>query len=136
MRAVPEDGRRYPVKMRRIVVLPEPFGPSRPMISPAPTVKETWSTARRGPYHLVNCSATMTALIRQSCRGAAGTANAPAATGYIGSLRSVRLLELLWIVALGRLDAGPSRSWAVMKLAFSRPCSVRMYSYAFKMPVG
>src|SRR5437870_10715977 len=99
--------------MRRIVVLPEPFGPSRPMISPAPTVKETWSTARRGPYHLVNCSATMTALIRQSCRGAAGTANAPAATGYIGSLRSVRLLELLWIVALGRLGRQEQRSTEV-----------------------
>ena len=39
-----------------------------------------------------------------------------------------------WVFAA--LDAGPSRSCAVMKFAFSRPCSTRMNSYAFRMPVG
>ena len=31
-----------------IVVLPEPLGPSNPMISPFSTLNETWLTARVG----------------------------------------------------------------------------------------
>src|SRR4051812_23157796 len=44
--------------MRKIVLLPEPFGPSRPTISPRSIAKETSLTARRGPYHLVTCCAS------------------------------------------------------------------------------
>src|SRR5690242_17454712 len=44
--------------MRKIVLLPEPLGPSRPTISPCSIVKETSVTARRGPYHLVTCCAS------------------------------------------------------------------------------
>jgi len=33
-----------------VVVLPAPFGPSRPKISPAPTVKEMPSTALTGRF--------------------------------------------------------------------------------------
>ena len=54
MRAVPRDGTRYPVRIRRIVVFPEPLGPRSPMTSPASTSRETPSTASRGPYHLVS----------------------------------------------------------------------------------
>src|SRR5712671_6705268 len=36
-----------------IVVLPEPLGPSKPMISPFSTLKETWLTARVAPKYLV-----------------------------------------------------------------------------------
>src|SRR5258707_15751819 len=45
--------------MRKIVLLPEPLGPSRPTISPGSIAKETSATARRGPYHLVTfCAST------------------------------------------------------------------------------
>jgi len=60
MRAVPEDGRRYPVRIRRMVVFPGTVRAKQPMTSPASTSSETWSTANLGPYHLVRCSATMT----------------------------------------------------------------------------
>ena len=46
--------------MRKIVLLPEPFGPSRPTISPGSMANETSVTARRGPYHLVTCCASTT----------------------------------------------------------------------------
>src|SRR5260370_12399118 len=46
--------------MRKIVLLPEPLGPSRPTISPCSIAKETSVTARRGPYHLVTCCASTT----------------------------------------------------------------------------
>src|SRR5690348_9166452 len=44
--------------MRKIVLLPEPLGPSRPTISPRSMAKDTSLTARRGPYHLVTCCAS------------------------------------------------------------------------------
>src|SRR5579871_3958840 len=44
--------------MRKIVLLPDPFGPSRPTISPCSMANETSVTARRGPYHLVTCWAS------------------------------------------------------------------------------
>src|SRR5271170_5493997 len=49
--------------MRKIVLLPEPFGPSRPTISPGSIAKDTSLTARRGPYHLVTCCASTTGAI-------------------------------------------------------------------------
>src|SRR5512139_575682 len=45
--------------MRKIVLLPDPFGPSRPTISPGSMANETSVTARRGPYHFVTCCARM-----------------------------------------------------------------------------
>src|SRR6478736_617978 len=48
--------------MRRMVVLPDPFGPSSPMTSRWPTSKETSSTARWGPYRLLRPSSETTAM--------------------------------------------------------------------------
>src|SRR5882724_8389559 len=50
--------------MRKIVLLPEPLGPSRPTISPCSMANETSVTARRGPYHFVTCCASTTADIK------------------------------------------------------------------------
>src|SRR2546425_12666351 len=61
--AVPADGRRYPVSIRRMVDFPEPLGPRRPMTSPPPTSSDTPSTASLGPNHFVSLSATMTDLM-------------------------------------------------------------------------
>src|SRR6185436_5091467 len=44
-RAVPEVGARRPQRIRMVVVLPEPFGPRIPKISPERISKETSSTA-------------------------------------------------------------------------------------------
>src|ERR1700722_11556342 len=50
--------------MRKIVLLPEPLGPSRPTISPCSMANETSVTARRGPYHFVTCCASTTGDIK------------------------------------------------------------------------
>src|ERR1700690_668644 len=46
----PLSGRTRPTTMLNAVVLPAPFGPSRPTISPAPTEMDTSSTTRRPRY--------------------------------------------------------------------------------------
>src|SRR5688572_23194336 len=43
----PELGNNWPLNMRIVVVLPAPLWPKKPKISPAFTVKEMLSTARR-----------------------------------------------------------------------------------------
>src|SRR5687767_1819409 len=54
MRTVPEVAGINPERMRKIVLLPAPFGPSSPTISPRPTSKETSLTAVYFAYRLVN----------------------------------------------------------------------------------
>src|SRR5258708_19481561 len=46
---VPVVGRRKPDKRLKHVVLPAPFGPMRPTISPSSTVRPTWLTAASPP---------------------------------------------------------------------------------------
>src|SRR4029077_5700669 len=46
--------------MRMVVVLPAPFGPRKPRISPRSTVKLMSSTAVTGPYRLVRCCTSIT----------------------------------------------------------------------------
>src|SRR5262245_32533960 len=48
-RTSPAVGAMRPPSIRRVVVLPAPFGPSRPKISPGATRKETSATAVRSP---------------------------------------------------------------------------------------
>jgi hypothetical protein len=45
MRIVPDDGSSRPASIRRIVVLPQPDGPSSVTSVPAPMSNETLSTA-------------------------------------------------------------------------------------------
>src|SRR5215207_5655696 len=49
MVALPPVGRSSPSSMRSVVVLPAPFGPSRPYTSPAATVNDRSSTATSSP---------------------------------------------------------------------------------------
>ena len=42
---VPASGASRPATMRKVVVLPAPFGPSRAYSSPCRTVRSSWSTA-------------------------------------------------------------------------------------------
>src|SRR5262249_38837580 len=59
-RARPLVGGRNVVRIRIVVVLPAPFGPSRPTISPLPTAKLIPSTASTSPYCLDNrCTSIM-----------------------------------------------------------------------------
>ena len=48
-RTSPESGVTRPTTIEKVVVLPAPFGPRRPTISPAPTSSETWLTTARPP---------------------------------------------------------------------------------------
>src|SRR5690242_17144061 len=59
MFAVPDVGKLNPHNMRIAVVLPAPFAPRKPKISPLCTSKEIWSTAVKSPNCLVNSFADM-----------------------------------------------------------------------------
>jgi len=48
-RTVPAVGRSIPASTRSKVVFPDPFGPTSPTISPAPTTSSTPASARRPP---------------------------------------------------------------------------------------
>src|SRR4051794_37888151 len=50
----PESGAASPTVMANVVVLPAPFGPSRPTISPEDTSMLTPRTTVRPPYDLVS----------------------------------------------------------------------------------
>src|SRR4051812_35520982 len=56
MVAVPEVGRTRPSSMRRVVVLPAPLGPRKPVTRPGATSNERSSTARTVPNDLDRCS--------------------------------------------------------------------------------
>src|SRR5215510_678653 len=55
----PPLGYSRPAIMRRVVVLPQPEGPSRQTTSPAATSRSTWSTAVRSPKTLVSLSSAI-----------------------------------------------------------------------------
>src|SRR5215469_14032419 len=61
----PAVGRKVPAIRLKVVLLPEPFGPISPRISPSRTSKETWFTARNPPKRLQSAS---TASIRPARR--------------------------------------------------------------------
>ena len=52
--AVPEVGRSSVVSIRSVVVLPAPFGPRKPTISPSSTVRSTPRTACTVRLRLLN----------------------------------------------------------------------------------
>src|SRR5205823_1169665 len=73
--ARPPVGSVSPSSIRIVVVLPEPFGPRMPTISPASTSMSIWSTARVAPYRFVSPSARITtssAMARSSAPPEAG----------------------------------------------------------------
>ena len=57
----PAVGGKAPESMLKIVLLPEPFGPIRPRISPCSTSNETRFTAVKPPKRFVSESTTSTA---------------------------------------------------------------------------
>src|SRR5579884_3911394 len=59
--ARPEVGGMKPARIRMVVVLPAPFGPRNPRISPRLTRNEIWSTAVRLPYTFVRFCTSITA---------------------------------------------------------------------------
>ena len=56
----PEVGANVPESMLKIVLLPEPFGPIRPRISPCSTLNDTLLTAMKPPNRLTRPSTTST----------------------------------------------------------------------------
>ncbi len=55
IRTVPASGLKMSSIKRIVVVLPAPFGPSKPKISPGSTANETSATACMSPKHLARC---------------------------------------------------------------------------------
>src|SRR5262245_36115017 len=60
MRARPLVGRSWPTRMRIVVVLPAPLGPTKPRIWPRPSSRDRPSRAVKSPYCLVSRSRTRT----------------------------------------------------------------------------
>src|SRR3954468_11937265 len=56
----PEVGAKVPESMLKIVLLPEPFGPIRPRISPCATLNDTLLTAVKPPNRFTRPSTTST----------------------------------------------------------------------------
>src|SRR5437588_7964137 len=67
-RIEPAVGGKVPDSMLKIVLLPEPFGPIRPRISPLSTLKDTSLTAVNPPKRLINPLTTSTAARSSSKR--------------------------------------------------------------------
>ena len=72
--AVPEVGRVRPRMQRIVVVLPEPFGPRKPVTRPGSTVTVRSSTATRARYAFVSPSSSITAPAWPSRAATAGEA--------------------------------------------------------------
>src|ERR1700722_10985402 len=66
----PEVGGNVPDSMLKIVLLPEPFGPIRPRISPRSTLNDTLLTALKPPNRLTRPSTTSTAILFVAVGGA------------------------------------------------------------------
>src|SRR5690242_5604663 len=58
----PAVGGNVPESMLKIVLLPDPFGPIRPRISPFSTLNDTLLTARKPPNRLTRPSTASTAI--------------------------------------------------------------------------
>src|SRR5690606_8663022 len=88
---LPSDGRMSPVMTRRSVVLPAPFGPSRPVM-PGPNEHDTSDTATFVPNHFdTPCTITVGCVVRAGSRAGAGASvvaiRTPSGTGGARSRR-------------------------------------------------
>src|SRR5215208_5266143 len=64
----PALGSERPAMMRIVVVLPAPFGPRKPKISPCSAVSDRRSTAVKSPYFFVRSSITIIGVRLSSAR--------------------------------------------------------------------
>src|SRR5574338_1147951 len=82
----PPSRARTPQIMEMVVVLPAPFGPSRPYVSPGAIWKPTPSTAARSPNRLRRSVATRTGLaVGMGAERGAGATGASRTAGLMGT---------------------------------------------------
>src|SRR5262245_18984972 len=115
-RTVPLSGRRKPASVSTMLVLPAPFGPTSPKISPSFTVNDTPSTATVRPYTFRRPSTSMIAIgLSSSPNGSAsrlethyedGSRGPPAGSTQQPHFRSAAAANS----ALGTADARINRS--------------------------
>src|SRR4051812_9147888 len=74
---LPPFGGIWPVAMRKLVVFPAPFGPSRPTTSPASTLNDTPFTTSRRPKYLTSPSTSNSGMPRPPCRDDPGRGTYP-----------------------------------------------------------
>src|SRR5579884_1150460 len=79
--ARPEVGGRRVVSILIMVLLPAPFGPTRPKISPGRTAMETASTAPGSPERRVSAAVRIAALDTCAPSAACGAAALPRGPG-------------------------------------------------------
>src|SRR5437899_1731365 len=79
---LPSVGGWMPASARSVVVLPAPFGPTRPRTSPRLTEKESLSTATRASYDLVRLETSMPGSTGEIIRGAPGGVACGVAAGH------------------------------------------------------
>src|SRR5450755_3480829 len=85
----PSSGFTTPTIMLNVVVLPAPFGPSSPTISPAPTLTETPLTTRRPRYSFTSFSVVS----RRSFEGVAEFAMSKSGWQWLGVGDSINILD-------------------------------------------
>src|SRR5687768_6512964 len=105
----PLSGARRPSRISTVVVLPAPFGPSKPKISPGATSKLTPSTAWTDPYALRTSPTRMTA------PAASGRGARAVATDWL-TLTDPPLERGVVLPAWGRARAVPPRAGAAEAL--------------------
>ena len=100
----PLVGLSRPAMMRMVVVLPAPFGPRKPWISPGATERLTPSTAVKEPYFLTSAStaiiAVRTAATSSGSRCRAWARGSPGAAGPGPAARRAAACSLLLDVHL------------------------------------
>src|SRR4051794_1001233 len=111
-RTEPASGSSTPRMMRIVVVLPAPFGPTKPNSCPGSTVNDSPSSATTSPYRRARSA---TSSIPKGIAGAAALAPAGAERGGVNR----RLLRHR--LRLGRLVGHPDADLAVVRLEDVRP---------------
>src|SRR4051812_43200867 len=105
----PPSGSRSPSRISTVVVLPAPFGPSRPKISPLATSKSMPATAWTSPYRLVRPRTRMTGPAPEVAVTASGLLAEVGRDGRVVAHRLVEAIRLRPVMPRGDLDEGSAQ---------------------------
>src|SRR3954453_4829371 len=104
--ARPPSGSRSPSRISTVVVLPAPFGPSSPKISPLATSKSMPATAWPSPYRLVRPRTRMTGPAPEVAVTASELLAEVGRDGRVVAHRLVEAIRLWPVMPGGDLDEG------------------------------
>src|SRR5437764_1659090 len=110
--AVPDVGAISVARVRTVVVLPAPFGPRNPKISPWPTLNDRSSKARRAPNRFERWSTTSAGGASESVPAAAtdaGGRNSAASAPFAAGTVHLDPALVPWALAIDLVDRDPER---------------------------